>query len=186
MPRAEVVLEGCAWGTSARGKNCRVPGKPLRLRLVSVEVRTAEGGVLAHWILLTNVWEVSAAQIAVWYYWRWKIETFHKLLKSSGLELEEWQPETAAAIAKRLLVACMACVSAWQLERDTSPAAEECKRFLVRLSGRQTKRQRPITTPALLAGLHLLLSLLLVLERSTVQELRQFAAQAAPLLHLSG
>jgi hypothetical protein len=186
VAETEVLLKGCAWGTSARGKNCRVPGQPLRLRLVIVEVRTAQGRVLARWILLTNVWDVSAAQIALWYYWRWKIETFHKLLKSAGLEMEEWQQETAVAITKRLLVACMACVTVWHLERETSPPAEECKKFLVRLSGRQTKRTRPVTTPALLTGLHLLISMLLVLENYTVTQLRQFASEAAPILRLSG
>ncbi len=186
VAETEVVLKGCAWGTNAKGKNCRVPGKPIRLRLVIVEVRTAKGRVLAQWILLTNVWDVSAAQIALWYYWRWKIETFHKLVKSSGLEMEEWQQETAAAITKRLLVACMACVTVWQLERDSSPAAVECKKFLVRISGRQTKRKRPVTTPALLAGLNLLLSMLTVLEHYTIPQLQQFAERAAPILRLSG
>jgi hypothetical protein len=38
------------------------------------------------------------------------------------------------------------------------------REFLVRLSGRQMKRYRPVTAPALLAGLHLLLTMLEVLE----------------------
>jgi hypothetical protein len=77
----------------------------------------------------------------------------------------------AGAISKRVLVACMACVVVWQLERQTTPAAEACKALLMKLSGRQTKRSRPVTTPALLAGLQTLLVMLSVLEQYTPQEL---------------
>jgi hypothetical protein len=186
IAETEIVLAGPAWGKTPEGKTCRVPGAPLRLRLVVVQVRDPEGNLLAEWLLLTNVWDVAALQIALWYYWRWRIESFHKLLKSAGLEVEEWQQESAAAIAKRLLVGCMACVTVWGLQRQTTPAAQECKRFLVRLSGRQMKRKRPVTAPALLAGLHLLLSMLEVLERYTPAQLRDFANRAAPLLRRSG
>ena len=49
----------------------------LSLRLVIAEVRSLEGEVLATWFLLTNVpSDVSAATIALWYYWRWTIEEF--------------------------------------------------------------------------------------------------------------
>jgi hypothetical protein len=37
--------------------------------------------VLERWYLLTNVpEEVDATTLALWYYWRWRIETFFKLL----------------------------------------------------------------------------------------------------------
>lgn len=182
----EIVLDGPAWGTTPEGKTCRVLGPALRLRLVVVHVRDATGKLLAEWLLLTNVWDVSALQIALWYYWRWRIESFHKLLKSAGLEVEEWLQETAAAITKRLLVGCMACVTVWALQRQTTPEAKECQRFLVRLSGRQMKRKRPITAPALLAGLHLLLTMLDVLDHHTPAQLREYADRAAPLLRSSG
>ena len=74
------------------------------MRLIVAQVRDADGTVLAQWWLLTNVDDVPADQIALWYYWRWRIESFHKLLKSAGLEMEEWRQESAAPIAKRLLV----------------------------------------------------------------------------------
>jgi hypothetical protein len=186
IAETEIVLDGPAWGTTSEGKTCRVLGPALRLRLVVVHVRDTEGNLLAEWLLLTNVWDVSALQIALWYYWRWRIESFHKLLKSAGLEAEEWQQETAAAITKRMLVGCMACVTVWALQRQTAPEATECQRFLVRLSGRQMKRKRPVTAPALLAGLHLLLTMLDVLERYTPAQLRDFASRAAPLLRPSG
>jgi hypothetical protein len=186
VAESEIVLDGPAWRRTPGGKACRVEGPPLRLRLVIVQVRDAAGKLLAEWLLLTNVWDVSGLQIALWYYWRWRIESFHKLLKSAGLEVEEWQQETATAIAKRLLVGYMACVTVWALQRETGPEAEQCQQFLVRLSGRQTKRRRPITTPALLAGLHILLTMLQMLEQYTPAQLRRYAQIAAPLLYRSG
>ncbi len=186
VAETEVVLDGPAWERTPEGKKRRVPGPALRVRFVIAQVRGAEGELLAEWLLLTNVFDVSAAQMALWYYWRWSIESFHKLLKSAGLEVEEWQQETAAAIAKRLLVGCMACVTIWALQRQTTPEAMECQEFLVRLSGRQMKRCRPVTAPALLAGLHLLLTMLDVLEQYSPAELREYARIAAPDLRRSG
>jgi hypothetical protein len=182
----EVVLDGPGWERTPEGKKRRVPGPALRLRLVIAQVRDAAGELLAEWLLLTNVFDVSAAQIALWYYWRWQIESFHKLLKSAGLEVEEWQQETAAAIAKRLLVGCMACVTVWTLQRQTTPEAKACQEFLIRLSGRQMKRSRPVTAPALLAGLHLLLTMLDILEQHSPAQLREYARIAAPALCRSG
>jgi hypothetical protein len=186
VAETDVVLTEPAWGRTPEGKNRRIPGRPLRLRLVIVQLRDDKGTRLAQWWLLTNVWDVSAETVAMWYYWRWRIESFHKLLKSAGLELEEWRQESASAIAKRLLVAAMACVTVWQLQRLNTREAQTCQQFLVRMSGRQTKRTRPITTSALLAGLHLLLTMLEILEHYTPDQLRVFARQAAPLLRPSG
>jgi hypothetical protein len=182
-----VVLDGAAWQCDANGKNYRVPGLPLTVRFVVAQVRDESGTVLAEWLLLTTVpAAVCADLIATWYYWRWKIETFHKLIKSAGLQLEEWQQESAAAISKRLVVACMACVVVWQLESQQTPAAAACKKFLMDLSGRQTKRTRPVTTSALLAGLHTLVVMLGVLEQYTLPELRQFADTVLSPLCSSG
>jgi len=186
VAETEVVLTEAGWARNSEGKKYRVPGPPLRLRLVIVQVRDEQGQLLAQWWLLTNVWEVSADQIALWYYWRWRIESFHKLLKSAGLQAEQWQQESALAIAKRLLVAAMACVLVWQLQRLDTPQSQECQQFLVRVSGRQMKRSRPITTPALLVGIHLLLTMLDVLEHYSLSQLRAFARQAVPLLRPSG
>jgi hypothetical protein len=186
VAETEIVLDGPAWGKTPAGKTSRLLGHALHMRFVVVHVRDAQGELLAEWLLLTNVWDVSALQIAFWYYWRWRIESFHKLLKSAGLELEEWQQETALAIAKRLLVGCMACVTVWALQGQATPEAIECQQFLVRLSGRQMKRSRPITAPALLAGLHLLFTMLDVLEQYTPAQLRDYASRAAPHLRRSG
>jgi hypothetical protein len=183
----EVVLSGPAWRRGPDGKKYRVPGPPLASRLVVVQVRDEGGKLLAEWLLLTNVpAEVSKATIALWYYWRWRIESFHKLIKSAGMHMESWQQESAGAIAKRLLIACMACVVAWQLESQETPQAQSMKQFLVALSGRQTKRSRPVTTPALLAGLRVLLLMLDVLEKLTPEEIREQAEAVLPILRLSG
>ena len=57
-------------------KRITVPGVPVALRLVVSELRSAEGAVLERWYLLTNVpAEIGAATVALWYLWRWQIET---------------------------------------------------------------------------------------------------------------
>jgi len=151
-------------------------GRPVVLRLVVSEVRSAGGRVLAQWLLLSNVAAAGgAARLALWYYWRWRIESFFKLLKGAGQQVEHWQQETGLAVAKRLLVASAACVLVWQLGRQTSPAAAELRTVLVRLSGRQMKWGRPWTAPALLEGIWVLLAMLELLEHYDLKRLRQLA-----------
>jgi hypothetical protein len=124
---------------------------------------------------------VDASTIALWYYWRWRIESFFKLLKSAGQHIEQWQQETAQAIAKRLLVAAQACVVVWALARAATPAADPTRALLIRLSGRLMKRRRPYTAPALLAGLWVLLAMVAVLDEYSVADLRRLAAHALPV-----
>ena len=110
-------------------------------------------------VLLTNVpADVEAARVALWYYWRWRMESYHKLLKGAGQQVEAWQQESAAAVARRLLVASMACVVVWQVARLDGAAGGRVAGGLVRLSGRQM-RGRGFTRPALLAGLWVLLAM---------------------------
>jgi hypothetical protein len=152
----------------------REPGAPLELRLVVSEVRDATGRVLAVWLLLTNLPEtVSAAEVALWYYWRWRVESCFKLYKSAGQHLEQWQQESAAAVARRLVVASLAAVVVWALARGTTPEAAELRRVLIRLSGRQMKYGTDYTEPALLAGLWVLLQMLELLEHHTPEDLRR-------------
>jgi hypothetical protein len=171
-----VVLDRAAWRHRRRGGktvNGRIPGPAITLRLVISRVCNARGETLAVWYLLTNVPpEVAAATVALWYYWRWCIESFFKLLKSAGLQLERWQQETGAAIAKRLLVAAMACVVVWKIQRHPAPQADDLRKLLVRLSGRQMKWGVEHTAPALLAGLWVYLAMLETLEHHTVTELQ--------------
>lgn len=163
------------------GKHVDIPGPPLSLRLVVSRVYNEKGRKQAEWYLLTNTPEdVAAPQIAEWFYWRWRIETFFKLLKSSGFELEHWRQATGAAFARRLLVAAMCCVFIWQLERDDSDDSKEMKTLLIKLSGRQMKRKRPYTAPALLAGLEKLLIMLEILNEHSISEIRALARKTLP------
>lgn len=165
-----------------QGKRRVVPGEPLPLRLVISEVREEHSDdLLATWFLLTNAHAVvEAATIALWYYWRWRVETFFKLLKSAGLQLEDWKQQSAETVARRLLVASMACVVVWQLARYETPQADQTRRLLVQLSGRTMARGTTFTMPALLAGLWVLLAMLNVLEHYSLDQLRELAAFALP------
>ena len=182
VAETEVVLHRPAKTRGRDGKQREVRGRPLTLRLVVVRLRDDDGSLLAEWLLLSNApvnW-ADAATLALWYYWRWRIESDHKLLKSHGQELEHWQQETGEAIARRLLVAAMACVVVWQLARATTPEAEELKVILTRLSGRQMKTGQTSTAPALLAGLHVLLSMLSLLDHYDLDHLRRLIQTVLP------
>jgi hypothetical protein len=176
VAEAQVVLDRPAWRhrhRNGRRVNQRVPGEPITLRLIVSRVCDERGATVAVWYLLSNLpAEVPAATAALWYYWRWRVESFFKLLKGAGQEVEHWQQESAEAIAKRLLVAAMASVLVWKLERATTAEAGSFRAFLVRLSGRRMKWGKTSTAPALLAGLYMYLSMLEVLEHHSVEELR--------------
>lgn len=178
VAEAEVVLDRPAWRHRRRGGrviNERVPGPPITLRLVVSRVCDASGKTLAVWYLLTNVpGEVNTATVALWYYWRWRIESLFKLLKSAGHQVEHWKQQEGEAISKRLVVAAMACALVWRLERHPSPEAGSLRALLVQLSGRQMKHGRRSTAPALLAGLWVFLAMLEVLQTHSLEELHQF------------
>lgn len=173
-PHSEVV----------QGKKRRVSGCPITVRLVVTRLVTVDGDIVAQWMLLTNVVDssVTAYQIALWYYWRWLIETFFKLLKSHGQELEQWQQQTGEAIARRILVASMACVVVFNLQQDDSVEGIDTRKILVRLSGRQMKYGCISTLPALLAGYMTLLSVTDLLTHGDVDvgKLKRIARKLAP------
>ncbi len=155
-----------------------IKGKPLELRFILSEVRDKEGKVLSTWRLWTNVAEaVNGEEIALWYYWRWRIESFFKLLKKGGLHLEQWQQESAQAVAKRLLVVAQVCVIVWALAVEQKEKASEIREFLVSLSGRQMKRGVAYTTSALLVGMWQFLAIIDALERHTTAELTEMAKE---------
>ena len=108
----------------------------------------------------------------------WQIECFFKLLKAAGHHLEAWQQESAQAIAKRLLVASMACVTVWTIAADKTPEADELRTFLIKLSGRQMRHQIAFTNPALLAGLWVFLSMIEIMDAYSQEELDRFKATA--------
>ncbi len=163
--------------------------KTLPLRLVVTRLIDDEGYIVAEWTLLSNLGqdEVSAIWIAVWYCWRWRIESFFKLLKSHGQKLERRQQESGEAIAWRMLVAAMACVVVWGLRAVDSPEAMKTKAILVRLSGRSMRHGCTSTAPALLAGYMALLSLNDLLNHTDLDlnKLRRIAVRALPFANRS-
>lgn len=165
-----------------KGKRCpTLAGEPLEQRLIISQVYSDDGVLLAEWFLLTNVEDnVMAATLAQWYYWRWQIESFYKLLKSAGHQLESWQQTTDLSIAKRLLVASMACVCVCQLDHQKTPEAESLKAFLVKLSGRQMKRTKPITHSAMLDGLWIFLSMQDMMSTYPTEQLQTWADMIRP------
>jgi hypothetical protein len=157
------------------------PGAPLQVTLVVSRIDDAAGSRVAEWYLLCHLPEaVDGAQIALWYYFRWRIESFFKLLKQAGQQLEHWEQESGAAIFKRLLIASQACVLTWRLMRAHGSFAEDARHALVRLSGRQTKRARPVTATAVLAGLHMLFSVIELLQHHSLEDLNAIAHLVFP------
>jgi hypothetical protein len=168
--------------SQVKGKKPAVPGKPVDARLVVSRVLSEDGELLAEWLLLSNLQETNAGTLALWYYWRWQIECFFKLLKSAGHHLESWQQESAIAIAKRLLVASMACITVWAIAADKSKEGAELRVFLVKLSGRQLRHKKEFTNPALLAGLWVFLSMLEIMEAYSEEGLGSLKVTAKQFL----
>ena len=84
----------------------KISGEAVKARFIVERLVDEENNVVAEWLLLSNILDkkVSAQTLATWYYYRWKIESYFKLLKSSGFNLEEWQQKEPIALFKRLLV----------------------------------------------------------------------------------
>jgi len=163
-------------------KKPSIPGAPIAVRLVVSRILSDEGEILAEWLLMTNVFAVEASEIALWYYWRWQIECFFKLLKKAGHDLESWQQETGLAIAKRLLVVSMACVVVWEIAAAKGEKAQALRTFLIKLSGRQMKWGKSFTNPALLAGLWVFLSMQEVFDSYSSEELEALRETAQNFL----
>ena len=187
VAEAAVVLDRPARKRVGGGRRVDVPGVPLPLRLVTSWVLSDEGEVLAEWFLLTNAGEeFDAATVACWYAWRWRVETYHKLLKTCGMNAEGWQQESGEAVAKRLVVASMACLTVWHLREDRSELGGRLRGVLVRLSGRQMKYGVGSTAPALLAGLEKLLAIDDLPEEYDLDEVLALARRVLPTLFRSG
>jgi hypothetical protein len=179
VAEAAVTLTRPAWlHREVEGQYKRLvrAGKALGLRLVLTELRDRRGRVLERWYLLTNVPPAAtAATTAAWYYWRWEVETFFKLLKSAGQQVEHWQQDDGRAILKRLLVAGMACVLAWRLASSRASRASAARRLVMRLSGRQVEAGREYTLEGLLAGAWVLLASAAVLGQMSASYLMEMA-----------
>ncbi len=188
VAETEVVLDQPARIYRKRGgriEQRQIRGRPLPLRLVIAQVRDKWGQVLATWRLWTNLpAAVDAQTVALWYYWRWRIESFHKLMKRAGQCVEQWQQLTVERFAKRLLVAAQACCIVWALEQSEAAEAAELRRLLLRLSGRRMRRGVSETAPALLAGLWNLLAIGDALDDYKAEELRHQAGLVNQMLGL--
>jgi hypothetical protein len=126
--------------TRSDGQQKLIAGKAITLRAIFVRLLDKHDYNLAEWMLLTNVpHDVDAATIGQWYYFRWQIESFFKLLKNAGHEMEYWQQISGIAIARRLLIAAMASVFIDDLRRSRTADAKQFRSFLMQLSGRTTK-----------------------------------------------
>lgn len=180
---APVTLHRPGKRNTENGKKIDVPGPPLGLRLVVSEIRDAEGRLLARWLLLTNASEelADAATVALWYYFRWRIESLHKLIKSSGWQLESWLQRDARRILIKLLIAFGAAASIWALERREDAESKAFQELLMHLSGRQTKRTRRVTTSGLLAGLWVLQAAVGPLARHGADRLNAMLENHLPL-----
>lgn len=161
----------------ATGKRLSVvTGSPVKVRLIVSRIVDNNGKELATWYLLSTLFAISAETIALWYYWRWSIETYFKLMKSAGMQLESWLQVTGRAIARRLLVASMACVYVWRLAHAKGAEAGELRKILVRLSGRQMKWKKEFTYTSLCAGLWSLLALQDLLENYSVDKIKSLVS----------
>lgn len=163
----------------------KVKGNLVKSRFVVERLVNANGEVVATWLLISNLKkEVDAQTIALWYYFRWNIESYFKLLKSSGFNLEKWQQESSQAIFKRLLIASYACLLVWQIEHSNDANIQEIKAFLVKLSGRLVARNKESTSPALLAGIWTFLSTMDILQLYDMEKLISMKNELNQFLNL--
>lgn len=176
--------------TKKKGANGKrlppIKGEPVKARLIVSRVVDSTGKELAVWYLLSNVLTVSAATLALWYYWRWSIESYFKLVKSAGMQIESWQQTTGLAIARRLLVASMACVCVWRIANAKGAKAGELRRILVRLSGRQMKWKVEFTYNALLAGLWALLATQDLLNNFSLEKIKSLLEDIKDIISEKG
>jgi hypothetical protein len=63
---------------------------------------------------------------------------------------------------------------------STAPEADQVRKFLIRLSGRQMKHGQSYTWPALLAGLWVFLTMVDVLEHYDFQEIKTLVDRLIP------
>jgi CRISPR/Cas system endoribonuclease Cas6 (RAMP superfamily) len=163
----------------------KTPGNTIKARFVVERLVDDKGKIVAQWLLITNILDknVSAQTLATWYYYRWKIESYFKLLKTSGFNLEQWQQEEPIALFRRLLVVSYACVLVWKIANDRSENAKKIRDFLVLLSGKLIERGTDFTHPALLTGLWAYLQIMDIMELFSRDELLDIKRN---LVHLMG
>jgi hypothetical protein len=143
-------------------KLIRTNGESVKVRFIVERLVDKKGKIVAQWLLISNIFDtaVTSETLATWYYYRWKIESYFKLLKSSGFNLEQWQQVEPEALFKRLLIVSQATMLVWKIANDSSSNAKQIREFLIQLSGSQMQRGVDFTYPALLSGLESYLMLI--------------------------
>jgi hypothetical protein len=90
------------------GKQKKYPSLTLTV-IYAQEVAPPKGRERIHWKLITNLpirWRKDALEKLSWYAMRWKIETFHKILKS-GCKVEDSKLRTAERIVNLIAIFCI-------------------------------------------------------------------------------
>jgi len=148
--------------TNKNGKDSstRTKGNAIKVKLVVSKLIDSNNNIVATWILITNISDVPSTTIAQWYYYRWKIESFFKLLKSSGFFMESWQEQNPLGIFKKLLVTSFCSILVWKINNNCQKETIKFKEFLVRLSGRGLECKKKSTLPSILAGLWIFLQMM--------------------------
>jgi hypothetical protein len=151
----------------------KIKGETIKARFVVERLVDENQKIVAEWLLITNILDenITKETIATWYYYRWKIESYFKLLKSSGFNMQEWQQREPKALFRRLLVVSHACLLVWKIANDNSKNGKKIREFLVLLSGRLIQRGKEFTHPALLAGLENYIQMLDLISMFTQDEL---------------
>lgn len=164
-------------------KSLRIPGEPVEARFIVSRVVDAQNNILATWMLMSNLsHEVSAQTISRWYYYRWNIESYFKLLKTTGFNLEKWQQEKPEALFKRLLVVSYAVVLVYKLANDDTEEGRKVRAFLVKLSGKLMEYKTEYTLPALLTGLWVFLRMMDMLQHFSIDELYHLRNQVQDIM----
>ena len=164
-------------------KQTKIPGDKVPLRLIVERLMAHDNSVVAEWLILSNLpKEVKAETIGLWYYYRWNIESYFKLLKTAGFALEQWQQEESSALFRRLLVVSLACVLVWKLARSTTQGAQDLQRFLVNISGRLVEKKKVFTAPALLAGLWTFLTIIETISVHSYEDLLRMKEELQDIL----
>ena len=119
---------------SSRLKSNEDLPKSIEVYYVTVdEVEPPQGQEKIFWQLITNVPTESfedAVTLLQWYTQRWKIETFHKTLKS-GCKIEELQAETADKLKKLIAIYSILALQIMLLSNAARTQSDEsCELYL--------------------------------------------------------
>ena len=185
----EVRRDATTMILSSEGKRKlqKTKGDTLKVRFIVERLVDENNKVVAKWLLITNIVDkrVTTETLATWYYYRWKIESYFKLLKSSGFNLEEWQQVEPEALFKRLLVVSYSCILVWKIANDSSENAQKIRKFLVILSGKLMEWNKEFTYPALLSGLENYIQIMDVLLLFSREELFDMKKELDNLMGIS-